>query len=570
MRFSRSALVACLLATLLHVRGARAQATGFSVNRFEPAERGSRWFVLESLDLRGSLRPAFGVTGDYQYRPLTVYDRNGDVHASVVRHLLTAHVGASLVLADRVRIGVNVPLVLYDEGQTARVDATTFYAPPASEQGIGDVRAGADLRLFGRADAQITTAVGAQVWLPTGDPASYTGDGRARAMPRFLAAGTVGAFAYAAKVGFLFRDARAASFVANPIGSELVYAASVGVNVLDRRLLVGPEAYGSVEVSDGLDSKTAPLELLLGAHYAFRSGLRVGAGAGTAPVRCYCSPTVRLLASLEWTPALIADADGDGIADDADACPKERGSASADPDKNGCPAPKATVADRDGDGVPDGEDACPNAPGMRTSDPRTNGCGDDDGDGVLDPIDACPTIPGAASTDPKRNGCPVIEKPAPSTTDPDRDKDGITDDKDACPDEAGKPNSEPGKNGCPLAFIQSGEIKTLGRITFSNANAALQMTKETEEVLSAVAQLLKVHPEIKAVHIEGHSDDRGAAWINQKLSDDRAASVMAWLVAHGIDRRRLTATGFGAHRPVDSNATEEGRAKNRRVEFRIR
>jgi OmpA-OmpF porin, OOP family len=191
---------------------------------------------------------------------------------------------------------------------------------------------------------------------------------------------------------------------------------------------------------------------------------------------------------------------------------------------------------------------------------------------VLDPVDACPTMPGVASSDPKRNGCPPIEKPreVPSTPESDRDKDGIGDDKDACPDEAGKPNPDPSKNGCPLAFIQSGEIKTAGRIAFSSANAALQMTKETEDVLSAVAQLLKEHPEIKAVQIEGHSDDRGAAWVNQKLSEDRAASVMTWLVAHGIDRRRLTANGVGAQRPADSNATEEGRAKNRRVEFRIR
>jgi OOP family OmpA-OmpF porin len=69
--------------------------------------------------------------------------------------------------------------------------------------------------------------------------------------------------------------------------------------------------------------------------------------------------------------------------------------------------------------------------------------------------------------------------------------------------------------------------------------------------------------------ISGHTDNQGAAALNQKLSQDRAASVIAWLAAHGVDAKRLTPQGFGASRPVADNGTEAGRALNRRVEMSL-
>jgi outer membrane protein OmpA-like peptidoglycan-associated protein len=71
------------------------------------------------------------------------------------------------------------------------------------------------------------------------------------------------------------------------------------------------------------------------------------------------------------------------------------------------------------------------------------------------------------------------------------------------------------------------------------------------------------------VRIEGHTDNVGGAAFNMKLSEGRAASVRAWLVKHGIAASRLTSTGFGQTRPVDTNETDEGRRNNRRVEFHI-
>ena len=81
-----------------------------------------------------------------------------------------------------------------------------------------------------------------------------------------------------------------------------------------------------------------------------------------------------------------------------------------------------------------------------------------------------------------------------------------------------------------------------------------------------IVAALKSAPALK-VAIEGHTDNVGQAAANKSLSEKRAQSVMAAIVAGGIDAKRLSAAGFGQERPVADNRSEEGRAKNRRVEL---
>jgi outer membrane protein OmpA-like peptidoglycan-associated protein len=71
------------------------------------------------------------------------------------------------------------------------------------------------------------------------------------------------------------------------------------------------------------------------------------------------------------------------------------------------------------------------------------------------------------------------------------------------------------------------------------------------------------------VAVDGHTDSTGSTTANQTLSEARAKAVVDYLVAHGVAQSRITSTGFGGAKPVASNATEEGRAKNRRIEFRV-
>ena len=71
-------------ATLLLSSSAFAQSSGFALNRFDPSERGSDWFALESLDFRGHVRPVIGLVGDYGYKPLVAYDQNGDETSAII------------------------------------------------------------------------------------------------------------------------------------------------------------------------------------------------------------------------------------------------------------------------------------------------------------------------------------------------------------------------------------------------------------------------------------------------------------------------------------------------------
>jgi outer membrane protein OmpA-like peptidoglycan-associated protein len=88
-------------------------------------------------------------------------------------------------------------------------------------------------------------------------------------------------------------------------------------------------------------------------------------------------------------------------------------------------------------------------------------------------------------------------------------------------------------------------------------------------LLDQVAKVLREHPEIERIRIEGHTDDRGKADANRSLSQARAEAVQKYLVDKGVEAARLEAKGFGPDRPVTSNKTEKGRAANRRVEFVI-
>ena len=88
-------------------------------------------------------------------------------------------------------------------------------------------------------------------------------------------------------------------------------------------------------------------------------------------------------------------------------------------------------------------------------------------------------------------------------------------------------------------------------------------------ILDEVVSLLQANPTIAKMVVEGHTDDMGTAEYNQRLSEERAASVMAYLVDKGVDAGRLRAKGYGLTMPRAPNHTDEGRQRNRRVEFHI-
>jgi len=89
---------------------------------------------------------------------------------------------------------------------------------------------------------------------------------------------------------------------------------------------------------------------------------------------------------------------------------------------------------------------------------------------------------------------------------------------------------------------------------------------ESKPIIEQIVQMMKANPGLK-ISVEGHTDNVGNPQSNKTLSDDRAKSVVSAIVAQGIDAKRLSAAGHGQDKPIADNKTEEGRAKNRRVEL---
>jgi OmpA-OmpF porin, OOP family len=535
---------------------------GYAINRFDPSQRGSRWFTLESLEYGKELLPNLGVIGDFGHNQMRMSDVRGG-RRNLIKDQIALHLGASMTFAERVRIGLQLPVYVLTAGKSvAHFDG--IYRGP-SNGGVGDLRIAADVLVVGAPKDAFRLALGARLWAPTGKQENYAGDGKAAFQAHVDVAGDIASFAYAARLGYTYRGLKQ-TFGPTNIGDEIPFGVSAGIKLFDDALLIGPELQGAIAISDSTTpiakKHWIPLYGILGAHYTM-GDVQLGAGLGPGLSEAAGTAAFRGLLSLEWVPKPKAapvepgpnDSDGDGITDDTDACKDQAGVANDDPAKNGCPAP--VEQDKDGDGVLDADDACPEQAGAKNDDTKKNGCpSDQDNDGIVDAKDACQTVAGAASEDPNKNGCP-----------PDTDGDGIVDNEDACPKDAGPKNTDPKKNGCPSVIVSDGQIKIYDQVKFQTASA--QILKESDAILDAVAKTLAGHPEIKKVRVEGHTDNVGKAENNKNLSKRRAAAVVTALVKRKIDRTRLESQGIGQDRPIDSNGTDAGRQNNRRVEFHI-
>lgn len=117
-----------------------------------------------------------------------------------------------------------------------------------------------------------------------------------------------------------------------------------------------------------------------------------------------------------------------------------------------------------------------------------------------------------------------------------------------------------------VSEAKAGSSFVINNILYTTNSAEIK--PESRIVLESFAQYLKEHETIK-IEIDGHTDNVGNVKDNDALSTNRAYSVKSMLEEFGIDGKRINAKGFGANKPVADNATEDGRAKNRRTEFLI-
>ena len=264
---------------------------------------------------------------------------------------------------------------------------------------------------------------------------------------------------------------------------------------------------------------------------------------------------ITVTAGLSFFPGQPKDTDGDGILDRDDRCPREAEDMDGFQDSDGCPD-----LDNDGDGILDADDGCPDMAEDMDGYKDDDGCpeADNDNDGILDADDQCPNDAEDIDGFQDEDGCPDL----------DNDGDGILDVDDKCPNEAETVNGYKDQDGCPdtkpEVQVEAGKAVVLAGINFDSGKATL--TADSEASLNKVLRTLNDNPEI-ALEVRGYTDNQGRDAFNRTLSQKRAEAVRTWLIEHDVDASRLQAKGFGPDNPVADNATEEGRAQNRRIEF---
>ncbi len=481
------------MAKLLSARlgGLVAAAVGFVAVPSLAADTGP------SLDLRGFDPPAAPLSGlhfepasspatldfnaamwtSYSYRPVILRDSDDEVAYSVVGHQLSGDIIGNFGLFERAALGFQLPYVLFqsgddpsDENGAAAVATLGSYSLPS--QALGDLKLLAKITLVKPTSADLggfALALHERFSFPTGDEASYLGEGHVQSETRLLAEYDLIAASFHLSAGVKLRAEQGRFGCAGldqpsatgedgetvpsaepdcptTFGHEMPFGFAINVRPRAFGLDDGShwnwfaEAYGYVPLHPAEPFNNAALsqvQLGGGARYSFDNDVSLLAGVDAAVVGGVGNPTLRATFALAWAPRKH-DQDDDGVTDrgDKDMCPDIPEDIDGHEDDDGCPD-----WDNDGDSVPDKNDRCDGEKEDKDDYQDGDGCPDPDNDGdkILDVDDHCPDVVGIPSDDPTQRGCP----------DRDPDKDGVEEDADKCPQEAEDPDGFEDADGCP-------------------------------------------------------------------------------------------------------------------------
>lgn len=563
--FGSLLIVATLLLVLSYGTTASAQTRTFYLDRLQIGGSPNDGFALWRPRMKQETVFFGQMALGWQHRPLrgetvAFSDRLASETPNPVQNQFTTYLTAGLELMERASFAVSLPVVVYQHGSSPcpRTAGAGCQSTDVNPVVPSDTRLDGRLILHRSDNRKFHFGTALSLWVPSGDNISFTTDEQATGAVQLLGEYDFGKFIFSANTGLHFRPNGGLNLLR--VGSEWTWAVGGFIPLRDGAVRLGGQIFGSTGIVDAgttpiakdgsttFTKRNTPVEWMGEMRFAIdkqKAGW-VGFGAGTRLSNAYGNPDVRILANLGYAFSLrdtepkapsrryvstpdeeptYADRDKDGIPDDLDLCPDEPEDGKEPDPNDGCPAP----SDRDGDGIPDDVDECPDEP--------------EDMDGIAD-----------------HDGCP----------EDDFDTDGIPDVEDACPREPGAPSADPKQNGCPK-FIRriegSTEIQILKKVEFATNSARL--LPQSFPILDEVLALLKANPDVKKVGVQGHTDNRGGRDLNIRLSQSRAESVMNYLVSKGIEASRLTATGYAFDKPIDTNDTDEGRQRNRRVEFHI-
>jgi hypothetical protein len=273
--------------------------TGFAVDRFEPAGADSAWMNAESLKFDGHLRTVAAFVGDWAWHPLVAYNNQGHAVGHLVSDQVFGHQDAAVMLWERARVDLNLPVVLVNSGDPTRIGTTSYAAPDGAA--VGDVRLGVDGIVYRRPDGQLTGAVGLQLFIPTGRTQAFTSDGGFRFWPRLSVAGDHGAFSWAARLGLQVRPSDGCGCNLAP-GTEVDGALAGGWRPRPD-WLIGPELTWSHAVASGTAALHGgtPLELMFGGHYSATPDWTFTLGLGHGLTNGAGTPAFRMLAGVQYT-----------------------------------------------------------------------------------------------------------------------------------------------------------------------------------------------------------------------------------------------------------------------------
>lgn len=512
-------------------------------------------FYLDRMSIAGGSedgvalwRPVFGRTGlfgqfalGYAYDALRVSsfvhdaDRAQGLSGAAVRLQVTGYATAGVEIAQRGAIQVSLPYVVYQGGYPADNRAVGLnQSVDLASSALGDMRIDGRMLLAGTESDAFRLAFRGALFLPTGNEYAFTGERSGWGNVGLSAEYKAPTFFVTANAGWTIRPK--STFVDLTVGSEFTFAVGAYVPLMQDRLRVGAEVFGAVGfASQALEA--IPIEGALAGRFALTPQRRVflGLSAGGRIAPGY-APDVRMVVRIG------------GVFPFKEVQPEPP-----------LPLHFAPEADTDHDGVLDTDDKCPTV--AEDHKRENDGCPetDEDQDGLETSVDACPTIAEDKDGIDDDDGCP----------EDDADFDGFADIEDKCPKDPGVRNEDPARLGCPQYIERTlTEVLFKKKIGFETASATI--TTESYPILDEVARVLLANPHVKRVRIEGYTDDAGDPNFNRLLSRRRAEAVQTYLVQKGkVPITRLSFAGFGPVNPIAPNDTEEGRAKNRRVELHI-
>lgn len=512
MRKRRHIALAALLALTISGQTEVAKAEGFDVQNFNPmANLESDFFSTSSSSVTEYQKWSAYLGASYATNPLVFRGTDGEILGSPVEQIATTNLLFSIGLFPRVELGLDVPLVLRQEGWG--YGGPGIMAEQASF-GVGDLRLVPKVNLYNghndRSQRGFGVALLLDTHLPTGRADTLQG-GDFRVGPRVaLDAMVSDNLLMALNVGYKFREDREHHNLR--IGDTLGWNAALEYEVRDNLRLTS-EVFGRLSPTAGrIIAAESPVEFLGGLKYSI-GPITLAAAGGTGLVSGYGAPgwrgffaighTPQTYPAVATTPMLMASLDEEE------------------------PLQTATLRRQCED--PQDCEALAPAPSCEDDKLRHAAGRCEEGSCLFDIIIApCGS----------ENTCGTI-------------------------------NEMPACVSRPMVHFDRDRLELVTRDAVLFETAAAHIDARSYALLDEVVELMDNSPQIKLLQIEGHTDNTGGLRYNRHLSEIRAISVMVYLRERGVHPKRMTAVGMGPEHPIASNETEEGRSMNRRVVFRV-